>query len=169
MKVHRSLFLFLSLTIVLGFATLLMAHRSAAAARKGSHLKLVDFGTLGGPHSSFFFPNRILNEKESAAAFSDSDVAVTASNGGFSCLDAFISHAVVSNSAHVKKLLDLSAGGCSVPVAINDKEQIVGIAERAEIDSLTGVREDRAVLWSNGQVHDLGTLGGNQSLATALN
>ena len=62
-------------------------------------------------------------------------------------------------------LPDLSSyggGGFSGASGINDNHQIVGSSDNASGYS-------HAVMWSNGQITDLGTLGGTQSAAYAIN
>ena len=71
------------------------------------------------------------------------------------------------------KITDLGAlpgdTNCSTPMAINAGGEIVGISENGQVDSLTGVNETRAVVWKNGEIEDLGSLGGNQNGALRLN
>ena len=74
------------------------------------------------------------------------------------------SHAFLYSAGKVTVLPDLSSydGGQSTPGGINDNHQVVGSSDDANGDS-------HAVLWSNGKVTDLGTLGGPSSAATAIN
>jgi probable HAF family extracellular repeat protein len=57
----------------------------------------------------------------------------------------------------------------SVAISINEKGNVIGHSENGEIDPIIGVREVRAVLWKNGRIKDLGTLGGNYSVAFGIN
>jgi probable HAF family extracellular repeat protein len=57
----------------------------------------------------------------------------------------------------------------SVAISINEKGTVIGHSENGEIDPIIGVREVRAVLWKNGRIKDLGTLGGSYSVAFGIN
>jgi probable HAF family extracellular repeat protein len=57
----------------------------------------------------------------------------------------------------------------SSPNWINERGWIVGNSENGEIDPLIGGTQGHAVLWKEGQIIDLGTLGGYQSLGSAVN
>ena len=46
---------------------------------------------------------------------------------------------------------------------------MAGISENGSIDPLIGIPEGVAVMWKNGQITNLGTLGGNESVAWAVN
>jgi len=63
----------------------------------------------------------------------------------------------------------LPGGNCSNAGTINSKGEIAGNSEIGEIDPVFGVRQIRAVVWADGQIKNLGTLGGNESAASAIN
>jgi probable HAF family extracellular repeat protein len=63
----------------------------------------------------------------------------------------------------------LADGWSSMASWINNRGDIVGVSQNSVIDPLTGFPEQRAVIWRNGQIRNLGTLGGNQSAAGAVN
>jgi probable HAF family extracellular repeat protein len=52
--------------------------------------------------------------------------------------------------------------GSSTATSINDRGQVVGYSSGAD-------QSARAMMWSNGQLRDLGTVGGNRSIATSIN
>ncbi len=51
----------------------------------------------------------------------------------------------------------------SAGYSLNERGWIVGFSQNGAIDPLTGFPENRAVLWTDDQTIDLGTLGGIQS------
>ena len=68
------------------------------------------------------------------------------------------------------QLVDLGAlvsGGRSFAFDVNDAGDVVGLSETG--DTFLGQRVSHAVLWTAGEVVDLGTLGGTYSCAHALN
>jgi probable HAF family extracellular repeat protein len=131
--------------------------------------KLFDLGTLGGPRSSFTFSMGIVNDHGDATGFSDSATPASPTSNVFACLDSFVSHAFLWRNGHSELLPDLSKAGCSIPLWINARREIVGISENCTIDPFNGTNEVRAVVWRNGQLTDLGTLGGNESITAAIN
>jgi probable HAF family extracellular repeat protein len=55
------------------------------------------------------------------------------------------------------------------PTWINERRVVVGVSENGLIDPLANFPEIDGVVWKNGQIIDLGTLGGNTSEADAVN
>jgi len=53
--------------------------------------------------------------------------------------------------------------------AFNERGQVVLQSENGAIDPLTGINEIRAALWTDGKIENLGTFGGNNSLANQIN
>ena len=51
----------------------------------------------------------------------------------------------------------------------NERGQTVGGSENGLLDPLTGFPAFRGVLWQQGKIIDLGTFGGNNSLAVSIN
>ena len=65
-----------------------------------------------------------------------------------------------------------SLGGdayCSDANSINESGDIQGVSENGLLDPLLGFNQVRAVVWKNGQIKDLGTLGGNDSWSFGIN
>ena len=58
---------------------------------------------------------------------------------------------------------------CSLAVSINASGEIAGASNNGAIDPLANVAEFRAVVWKDGHIEDLGTFGGNHSVATRIN
>jgi uncharacterized membrane protein len=53
--------------------------------------------------------------------------------------------------------------------SVNARGALAGISDNDTIDPLTGYAEADAVLWKDGQIVNLGTLGGNESVALWIN
>jgi probable HAF family extracellular repeat protein len=117
-----------------------------------------DLGTLGGPDSAAF----LLNERGEVAGASDVDYATNLVTGG-PTVHPFL--------WHHGKMIDLVAhapagmfGGTYGSVsALNDHGQVAGTM------NLTGDLSWRAFLWDEGEITDLGTLGGVITAAEGLN
>jgi len=63
----------------------------------------------------------------------------------------------------------LPGGDYSFAAAINQLGQITGTSENSQIDPASGNPQFHAVLWGNGKILDLATLGGTASFAVTLN
>jgi probable HAF family extracellular repeat protein len=131
---------------------------------KHSHYKVIDVGTFGGPHSQFNSGSRVINRSGTAvggASTSTPDPACT-----FDFPYCFYFHAGKYENGLFSDLGTLSGGANSFATAINSKGTIVGLADVT--DPLTGPRID-AALWEDGQISDLGTLGGPFAVANDIN
>src|ERR1700738_442582 len=151
---------------------------------KHRHYKLIDMGTFGGPGSfvndAIGLVNNIVELNRRGVAWGSSATSTPSlptTNATLVCngIDVpggigFVTHAFRWEDG---KITDLGAlpgdTNCSTPMAINAGGEIVGISENGQVDSLTGVNETRAVVWKNGEIGDLGSLGGNQNGALRLN
>jgi probable HAF family extracellular repeat protein len=148
---------------------------------KHHHYKLIDIGTFGGPASFFnatFNSVPALNNRGLAVGDSGTSTPIPPNGGCFFCggivgLVPFVFHAFELREAVVIDLgaLPPVASNSSIAQAITSKgDNIVGASENAVIDPLIpSITEIRAVVWREGQIIDLGTLGGNQSAAFAIN
>ncbi len=161
-----------SVAAVTLFATLAMlagvAEQNAAAQETTTthhHYKLFDVGTFGGPNSQFSSPGSIaINNRGTATGFSDTSIPDP------NCLiDCLVNHAFVWKDGITTDLGPLPGGASSFAYWVNSSGLIVGQSLNGLIDLLTGFPEEHGVLWRNGQIIDLGTLGGTQSNANAIN
>ena len=143
------------------------------------HYKLIDIGTFGGPESFVNAPfndSPILNNHGTIVGGSATSIPTTSISNFFVCGGA---DGIVPNVFHGFKwqsgaVTDLGAfapndENCSNAVSVNANGEIVGLSEVGEIDPLFGVKELRGVLWKDGEMIDLGTLGGNFTIPTAIN
>lgn len=147
---------------------------------KHRHYKAVDLGTFGGPQSYinpasvYGSPNQI-NGQGTAVGGSATSIPATPVSNGFICFGPggivpFVNHAFGWRNGVVTDLGTLGgADDCSVGISINAKGQIAGTSENGVIDPILGVKQIRAVLWKDGEIQDLGTLGGNHSAAVSSN
>ncbi len=80
--------------------------------------------------------------------------------------------AVLWNQGKIMNLGTLKGGHESAANAVNNRGQVVGVSLNGVTDpfSMTGLGyQTRAILWQNGKMRDLGTLGGTDAEATLLN
>lgn len=144
------------------------------------HYQLVDMGTLGGMQS-YFDPGSgneiggratVVNSRGAIAGFADTSTPDPFPNICF-WDDCLVVHAFQSDrSGNLTDLGALPGGGSSVPTWISKNGLITGLSQNGQTDPLFPVLpQERAVLWQDGMITDLGTLpeGGYQSEANAVN
>jgi probable HAF family extracellular repeat protein len=148
-------------------------------AAQHTQYKLIDLGTFGGP-ASIIAPTLAGGPENPGRALLNRGVVVGAANTAnpdpFSpnCNfpDCFVAHAFSWQEGVLTDLgtlqgvnSDLSSGANW----INDRGWMAGFSYTGGIDPEAGGPAQHAVLWRNGEIVDLGTLGEDQSQASALN
>jgi len=177
-----------TLTSLLAMIVLTTLAVSATAAQEQgaepqhekAHLRyrFLDLGTFGGPESyinaafSLGSPNQINNRGTVVGAAAT--LIPTPPNkqicGGPDGLVPFVFHAFAWQDGVLADLGALPGVECSQAVSINANGEIVGGSGNGVIDPVGGgIEEVRAVLWKDGEIRDLGTLGGSESTAAAIN
>jgi probable HAF family extracellular repeat protein len=148
------------ITAMTSFAALALPGKVAA---QQTRYKLVDLGTLGGLNSQVNGgPPPMINNRGEVAGEADTSTPC-------SYLSGFVSPAFRWENG-VLTDLGLLPGGCfSLPNSINSKGMIVGSGDIGVIDPVSGLPEIRADLRYRGQIIDLGTFGGANSLASQVN
>jgi probable HAF family extracellular repeat protein len=151
------------------FGVLAIPVRLAAQTQKVEHhrYKLIDLGTFGGPNSTVGFFEEVVNERGTVTGGADTptpDASCSAFN-----FDCFVSHAFKWKKGVLTDLGALPGVNSSYANWISANGLVAGISENGEMDPLIGVPELRAAFWNDGHIIDLGTLGGNESFATAVN
>ena len=143
-----------------------------AAQAKHHQYKVVDLGTFGGPSSSVSGEQPILTARGTVVGGADT----TAANPNPGCFNPFsggsdcsAQHAFQWRHGTLTDLGVLPGGSNSFPYAINAEGWVVGGSENGTFDAVLGIPEFDATLWRNGQITNLGTLGGNESLAGDVN
>lgn len=159
------------LTLLAAFAALGMPVRLAAQEKKDHkhhHYQLIDTGTLGGPTSSLGFEGeRDLNNRGVLVSVGDTALPDPYAPNCF--LDCFLAHTVEWQNGVLADFGALPSVNNSGPIWITDGGLIAGLSDNGVIDPLTGFPEFRAVLWQDGNIMNLGTLGGNESVAGGVN
>ena len=136
------------------------------------HYKLIDLGTFGGPAG--YFSNGydgILNNHGIAVGWADTSRTDPYPPFCFSP-DCFVAHAFHSKNGVLTDLGVLPGGASSQALWITANGLIIGNSQNGEIDPLfSGFPENRAVVWQNDRIIDLGTLpeGGYESFASSVN
>jgi probable HAF family extracellular repeat protein len=161
----------------------LAAQDATVPAKKAQHhhYKLIDVGTFGGPASFFNLPGNsvpALNSRNFAVGDSATSTPVPPNGNCFFCEGLFGFIPFVYHAFEVQKGVVTDLGSLppeslnsSIAQAVSPSgDTIVGGSENGVIDPvLSDITEIHAVVWRQGQIIDLGTLGGNQSAAFAVN
>jgi probable HAF family extracellular repeat protein len=147
---------------------LLTAAQAPAQERKVQHhhYKLIDLGTLGGPNSFYFSAPVVesVNNKGKVAGAADTSAPDP------SCfVDCNILHAFEWQDGVLTDLGTLPGGANSMAFWINEHGLILGGSENGVIDPVFGGPQQIAVVWQDGQITSLGTLGGGLSFGNAMN
>jgi len=160
-----------SITAITLFAALAIPVR-LAAQEQHTHYRLIDLGTFGGPGSGVNLDkgSGASNNRGMAVGAEQTSIPIPPNSNEYSCGAPFVNHAFEWQNSVVTDLGTLSAAdNCSNAEWINERGESAGVSENDEIDPLLDVTEIRAVLWKDGQIKDLGTLGGNHSAASSIN
>jgi probable HAF family extracellular repeat protein len=137
------------------------------------HYQLIDIGTFGGPNSSYLqgFPEgRMLNNAGTAVGAGDTSTPDPSCIGfDFDCYVALgfkWQHGVTTPLSALPGFNGLNSASANW---VSDSGLTAGLSENG-IDPLTGGLAIEAVLWgADDSLTDLGTLGGNESNANAVN
>jgi probable HAF family extracellular repeat protein len=160
----------LTLTAVLATPIRVAAQQDAMSNNaKHHHYQAIDMGTFGGPNSSYVGPPpsvRLLNNNGVAVGGSDTSTSDPASCWNFDCA---LSYGFKRQDGTVHRLDALPGFNSSFTFWVSDSGLVAGLSENG-IDPLTGTPAQEAIVWGkDGSPTDLGTLGGNESEASAVN
>ena len=149
----------LAALLAVALATPLAAQQQAA---KRHNYKVIDVGSLGGPTSGFNFNSRIINRKSVAVGGADTGTF----DPNCACN---VSHGFRWEDGLLTDLGPLPGGANTFAIAINSRGAVAGIPEKGVIDPIVGAPAFVAMVWKNGRIIDLGTLGGSFSLPNDIN
>ena len=145
------------------------AQEFLAVPKNQPRYRLIDLGTFGGPNSTDF-ASPIMNNNGAITGAADTADADPNAPNCYNYIDCFVTHTYIWRKGVLTDLGGLPGGFGSEGNWINDNNQGAGQSLNGLIDPLLGTPAGVAVFWkSNGQIVDLGTLGGNQSLAATIN
>jgi probable HAF family extracellular repeat protein len=146
------------------------------------HYKMIDIGTLGGPNSSVDFtgfPLNALSGQGVLTACADTshpdpnypnvNPDIPPGSYGLPQPDPMIFHAFQWMEGKLTDLGALPGLNSSCATHISGNALIAGESENGVLDPVNGWPEVQAVLWQQGQIINLGTLGGYESFATGVN
>ena len=137
---------------------------------KHHHYKLIDVGTFGGPNAylSYPLPGEVqLNRRGLVVGVADTPDPDPYSPN---CLvDCYLVHAFQWRNGALTDLGALPGINDSYAFSSNNRGQIIGVSENGTVDPVTNTPNVDAVLWSGGEIINLGTLGGNCSAAGTIN
>lgn len=135
-----------------------------------SNYVFTEVPTLGGPivyGNTTGAKNRLLNRAGTLTGGADTDIADPFCSNTPDC---FGEHAFTFRNGILTDLGVLPGGFNSQAFWINDNGTAVGFAQIGIIDSLNGgLPELRGTIWQNGKTISIGTFGGNDSAAQAVN
>ena len=167
--------MFLSLGAIFALAATLPVQLASNPAAAQHRYRLIDLGTLGGSNSlsgAEFI--QTLDSQGRVAVCSETAIANPNFPNSSPLLsplspDPFIVHTSKWQNGSLVDLGSLPGINSSCPDWISGNGLIVGPSENGTIDPLTGWPAIEAVLWRNGQIINLGTLGGNESFPISVN
>ena len=158
--------LFAALAMPVGIA----AQDNPSQDHKPKHhrYKLIDLGTLGGPNS--YVPSLLVSINSQGSVIVEADTTIPDPYCPNNCWnDGLVNHPGIWQDGVLTDLGALPGVNSAGPTWISDRGMVVGGSENGVIDPLNGIPAVRAVVWKDGQVIDLGTFGGYESSAQAIN
>jgi probable HAF family extracellular repeat protein len=137
---------------------------------KHSRYVLVDLGTFGGPNSFYFSSPLVESVNSRGTVVGGADTPFQDPYApNCDTPDCLIMHPFQWKNGVLTDLGTLPGGSSGTAFWVNDRGLILGGSENGEIDPITGIPENIAVVWRHGEITSLGTLGGSFSFGNAMN
>jgi probable HAF family extracellular repeat protein len=148
-----------------------IAQNAADHKPKHKQYKLIDLGTFGGPNSIIFGATGPLNNSGMVTSCADKATAdpFFPNNSPYFAGDPFVEDAFLWTGRALKDLGALPGGLGSCGQWISDNGEVVGASENGEFDAAAGFPSVMAVRWKHGSIQALGSFGGLESVAFAVN
>jgi probable HAF family extracellular repeat protein len=162
----------LSLSAVLAMPIGIAAQDNEAEHHKPRHhtYKVIDLGTLGGPNSFYFSQPVVESVNNRGTVVGAADTSLPDPYApNCDTPDCLILHAFEWRNGSLTDLGTLPYGHSSTAFWVSDTRLIMGGSENGEMDPITGIPENIAVVWNRGEITSLGTLGGSFSFGNAMN
>lgn len=153
------------------FSASAIAQNSPDQRLSPKRYKLVDLGTLGGPSSIIFGATGPLNNSGMVTSCADKSTAdpFFPNDNPYFGGDPFVEDAFLWTGRVLKDLGTLRGGIGSCGQWISDNGEVVGASENGVFDTAGGFPSVVAVRWKHGSIQELGSLGGAESVAFAVN
>jgi len=142
----------------------------------------IDLGTLGGPSAYGSNPGQWITNSGGVLAEADTttldpdyaSMTNLLTGNNTENVDPNISHAVLWHNSVLTDLGALPGNNVSEPFEMNATGEVVGTSETGATDpdplvSAAGFPEGHAVVWKDGHITDLNTLGGRESFGSWIN
>ncbi len=161
-----------SLFAALAMPVCMAAQDNLSQDHKPKHqkYKLIDLGTFGGPNS-FYFSSPVgdnVNNHGTVVGAADTSLQ-DPYYPNCDTPDCLILRAFQWKDGILTDLGTLPHGYSSSAGWVNDAGMILGESENGDIDPISGLPVNLAVVWRHGQITSLGTLGGSFSFGNAMN
>lgn len=136
---------------------LLVASLPISLAAQHTRYKLIDIPTLGGPAAWGQVDGAGTTQFINSSGVVVGGAATSIPDPG--CSGCFLGHAFRCEDGILTDLGTLPGVNWSHATSVNARGWATGGSSTASLDPLTGGPQERAVLWRDGEIIDLGTLG----------
>jgi probable HAF family extracellular repeat protein len=161
---------FACLAAALTITIQVMAQDNAPNDNQQPRYRLIEVGTFGGPDGSpVTGPPSLHLLTDSGIAVGLADTAVPDPYPYCWVGECYVTHGFQWQNGVLTNLGALPGTNSSAATGVNELGVTVAVSENGSLDPLTGYPEYDGVIWKNGMMTDLGTLGGNLSYAIGVN